>query len=377
MPKRHRDSESPAADGTADVERTEPKPPATFNGALAKFAFKPSKPITRSATKLSTPIRAISRTLSRTMSIKPEVSSSPSQSQTTSTASSPAPKKKKKKPRHPGYADPSTYAHLTGIADSLSTGLILVFIGTNPGLSTARTGHAYAAPSNLFWRLLHSSGLTPDRRLNASEHLSLPELYSLGNTNLVARPTKDQAELSRHEMEASVPVLEEKIRRYKPEAVCVVGKGVWERIYRVKAGKAVKSADFAFGWQEDWRLGAEEGEGEGRWEGAKVYVAVSTSGLVAGYTPKRKEEIFRELGDWVNKRREERGEEAPRNVERAVVEEAARRREEEWRRGLEEAGAGVKVEGEGEGVAKKDVPGLENEMVERAVAATEAGEIVV
>lgn len=159
-------------------------------------------------------------------------------------------------------------------------------------------------------------------------------------------------------MEASVPVLEEKIRTYKPEAVCVVGKGIWERIYRVKAGKPVKSADFAFGWQDGWRLGAEEGEG--RWEGAKVYVAVSTSGLVAGYTPKRKEEIFRELGEWVNKRRQERGEEAPRAVERGVVEEAVRRREEEWRRGLEEA-----------------VAGLEGEIIEGAGEAAEAGETAV
>ncbi|KAF8254081.1 DNA glycosylase, partial [Wilcoxina mikolae CBS 423.85] len=239
---------------------------------------------------------------------------STSTSTSTSTPSSPTPNPKKKRPKHTGYAPPAKYAHLSGIPDALSTNLICVFVGTNPGLKTAATGHSYSAPSNLFWKLLHQSGLTPDQRRPPTDDLKLPELYSLGNTNLVSRPTKDQAELSLSEMEACVPVLEEKVRRWKPEAVCIVGKGIWERIYKVKAGKRLK--EFVFGWQEGWRFGGVEGE----WEGAKVFVAVSTSGLVAGYSTERKLEIMTELGRWVEERRRERGETAPRGLSDEVVE---------------------------------------------------------
>jgi hypothetical protein len=44
----------------------------------------------------------------------------------------------------------------------------------------------------------------------------------------------------------------------------------------------------------------------GGWEGAKVFVACSTSGLAASLLPAEKEKIWRELGVWVEKRREER-----------------------------------------------------------------------
>lgn len=49
-------------------------------------------------------------------------------------------------------------------------------------------------------------------------------------------------------------------------------------------------------------MGAVEG-----WDGAKVFVATSTSGLAASLLPAEKERIWKELGDWVVMRRKERG----------------------------------------------------------------------
>ena len=46
-------------------------------------------------------------------------------------------------------------------------------------------------------------------------------------------------------------------------------------------------------------------EAAGVWAGARVFVATSTSGLAAGLSLKQKEEIWSELGTWVNRRREE------------------------------------------------------------------------
>jgi len=99
----------------------------------------------------------------------------------------------------------------------------------------------------------------------------------LGNTNIVSRPTRNGSELSKKEMDDSVHVLEEKIGRYKPEAVCLVGKSIWESVWRKQKGKAIKKEEFRYGWQDDGERMAE------------------------------KERIWRELGVWVEKRREERG----------------------------------------------------------------------
>ncbi|KAN0093851.1 DNA glycosylase [Hyaloscypha variabilis] len=213
---------------------------------------------------------------------------------------SPSPRKKSRSPS--GYAPPSTYAHLPELQDVLAPNLICVFIGLNPGITTATSGHAYAHPSNLFWKLLHSSGCT-DRRLHPSEDGTLPEKYELGNTNIVSRPTRNGSELSKGEMDASVLVLEEKIERCRPEAVCVVGKSIWESIWRTRRGKGIRKEEFRYGWQD-------EGERMGRteeWEGARVFVASSTSGLAATLPVSEKERIWKELGVWVQERRKQRG----------------------------------------------------------------------
>ncbi|KAI1756879.1 DNA glycosylase [Xylaria castorea] len=282
--------------------------------------------------------------------------------------SSPSPRKKKKKKRDrasSSYAPPSTYAHLPPLIDVIAPNLLILFIGLNPGVQTARTGHAYAHPSNLFWRLLHSSGITPVP-CRAEEDGTLPERFSLGNTNIVARPSRNGAELSRAEMDAGVAILEQKCRRWRPEVVCVVGKGIWESIFRVWKGRNLAKAEFDYGWQTE-RMGAvppaddsaavkigadvrkglvgtqvllddgadvddDRGSGgggsgggesevnateeeqrekvdDGSWEGARIFVATSTSGLAASLRPEEKEKIWKVLGDWCVQRRKERAEE--------------------------------------------------------------------
>lgn len=130
------------------------------------------------------------------------------------------------------YASSSIYASFPELRDSLAHNLICIFIGLNPGLTTSISGHAYAHPSNLFWKLLHSSGCTP-RLFHPTEDAELPNLLGLGNTNIVSRPSRSSKELRRAELDAGVSALEDKIRMYKPEAVCIVGKGIWESIWRI------------------------------------------------------------------------------------------------------------------------------------------------
>ncbi|KAI0160592.1 DNA glycosylase [Xylariaceae sp. FL1272] len=255
----------------------------------------------------------------------------------TSTSNPNSPSPKKKRTREPSsYAPPSTYAHLPPLVDILEPNLIILFIGLNPGVQTARQGHAYAHPSNLFWKLLYSSGLTPVP-CKPEEDRTLPARFGLGNTNIVSRPSRNGAELSKAEMDAGVAVLEEKCRRYRPEVVCVVGKSIWESMYRVWKGRNLKKGEFEYGWQEE-RIGAvppkadsatvkvkdevveeelgkgtvaDEGIGDKKvddtpWEGSRIFVATSTSGLAATVSKDEKERIFKILGDWCVQRRKER-----------------------------------------------------------------------
>ncbi|RYP03921.1 hypothetical protein DL764_004797 [Monosporascus ibericus] len=215
--------------------------------------------------------------------------------------------------RSSGYAPPSMYAHLPGLPDAVAPNMLIFFIGLNPGIETARTGHAYAHPSNLFWKLLYSSGITPVP-CKAAEDRGMPERYGLGLTNIVARPSRSGAELSRVEMDAGVAALEAKCARWRPEVVCVVGKSIWESIFRVRRGRPLAKGEFRYGWQdENERMGvvedddavAEDGQ-RGRWGGARVFVSSSTSGLAASLRPEEKERIWKELGDWCVQRRKER-----------------------------------------------------------------------
>jgi mismatch-specific thymine-DNA glycosylase len=265
----------------------------SFKSRLSKFQYAETSD---SATNVAPSLAPIQRTAKRTR---------PDEASTGRLA-----KKKKRTPSK--YADPAKYAHLSPLVDILEPNLICVFVGTNPGVQTATAGHAYAHPSNHFWKLLHASGLT-DRRLKPEEDRSLPALYCMGNTNIVERPSKDAAELSKEEMAAGTAKLDAKFLEYKPEAVCIVGKGIWESIWRYRYGKNMAKAEFKYGWQDEKHNMGKGSNGEKEmdcdgddWKGAKVFVTTSTSGLAASLKPAEKEAIWKPFGEWVQKRRVER-----------------------------------------------------------------------
>ncbi|EXJ90060.1 TDG/mug DNA glycosylase [Capronia epimyces CBS 606.96] len=214
-------------------------------------------------------------------------------------------KKKRSTTKERSARDP--YSPTNKLVDSLRPGLILVFVGLNPGLMTAATGHAYAHPSNRFWHIVHASGITPQKH-DPSETRDLMDLYQIGNTNICARPTRSGDGLSKAELEEGALILDQKIAQCQPEAVAIVGKGIWEAIWMVKKGqKKFKDPDFHWGWQdEEMQLGRRVDEsGRVIWAGAKTFVATSTSGLAATLTPAEKLAIWKPLGDWVTRRREE------------------------------------------------------------------------
>lgn len=322
----------------------------SFNGGLEKFAHvASSKTVKTELPPESSPAKTLKRKLEATddeveggakgaiVAVKVEASrrSSPRKpkailTQSTLMAKSPALGRRSTR-RRPGsknghhtndaaIASPTTALTPTDgpvslLRDTIPDSLVLLLIGVNPGILTGQTGYAYAHPSNLYWRLLHSSGITSFRH-PPSDTYRLPELYCVGNTNIVTRATRDASQLSRDEMNAGVPVLEEKVSKCRPEAVCLVGKGIWEAVWRVRKGRNIKKQEFRYGWQDESEnmgkagrvVGAAEGASDqDTWPGARVFVATTTSGLAASMSLAEKQAVWNELGSWVQDRREARG----------------------------------------------------------------------
>jgi thymine-DNA glycosylase len=135
----------------------------------------------------------------------------------------------------------------------------------------------------------------------------MPDLYNIGNTNLCDRATRSGDGLTKQEQADGAVVVDQKIARYKPEAVCIVGKGIWDVIYKMKTGKTLKRQDFAYGWQDEglWLGKTLDDNGDSSWVGARTFVCTSTSGLAADTRPAEKLAIMSKLGDWVKQRRKE------------------------------------------------------------------------
>lgn len=144
------------------------------------------------------------------------------------------------------------------LPDILDYNLKIVFIGFNPGLRSAETGHHYAGKSNSFWKLLHQSGITPVR-LEPEEDARLPE-FGYGSTNIVKRPTRSAAELTPSEFREGAAALKKLLLLYKPRIACYVGIGVYR----------------AFSGQKDISCGVQE---QSVVENITDYVCSSPSGL--------------------------------------------------------------------------------------------------
>ena len=123
----------------------------------------------------------------------------------------------------------------------------MLFVGINPGVRSAETGHHFAGFSNRFWKLLTESRLVPEP-ITYVDDARLVE-WGLGITNLIARPTPGINDLRPQEYVEGWAILERKIRRYRPAVVALVGVTVYRAILplarRSGAGEAPFSSDAA------------------------------------------------------------------------------------------------------------------------------------
>ena len=171
-----------------------------------------------------------------------------------------------------------TREELSASADRLvpavaAPGLRVLFVGINPGLYTAWSGHHFARPGNRFWPALHRSGFTP-RQLHPRDQRELLAL-GLGVTNIVERATATAAELSADELREGGRRLEEDAGRYAPTVVAVLGVTAYRAAYQ--------------------EPGAVLGPQERRIGPSRVWVLPNPSGLNAHHSLDDLARRFREL----------------------------------------------------------------------------------
>ncbi|QDR83176.1 mismatch-specific DNA-glycosylase [Sporomusa termitida] len=112
------------------------------------------------------------------------------------------------------------------VPDIIDYDLKILFIGFNPGLRSAATGHHFAGYSNKFWKLLAAAGLTPYRFRPEEDRALLA--VGLGVTNIVARPSRAAAEITKAEYQAGKEILAAKLSLYRPRLACFAGVGVYK-----------------------------------------------------------------------------------------------------------------------------------------------------
>ena len=159
------------------------------------------------------------------------------------------------------------------VPDVVGPDLAVLFCGINPGRMSGALGQHFARPGNRFWKVLHAAGFT-ERVLTPAEQRLLLD-YRLGVTNLVDRTTAMAAEISEAELTDGARRLADKVERWKPGWVAVLGVLAYRR---------------AFG-----RPTATIGPQEERIGSTGIWVLPNPSGLQARYQLPEMVHMFTEL----------------------------------------------------------------------------------
>jgi TDG/mug DNA glycosylase family protein len=171
---------------------------------------------------------------------------------------------------------------LPPLRDRIRPGVEVLFVGINPGVRSALTGHHFAGFSNRFWKLLYESRLVPEP-IGFTDDDRLPD-WGFGITNIIARATPGIDTLRPHEYVEGRRKLTAKVRRFTPRIVALVGVTVFRAMFPDHKGPV------APGLQEQ-TLGE-----------AAVFVLPNTSGRNANFSYAQMLSAFRAL-----KRFSERG----------------------------------------------------------------------
>ena len=178
------------------------------------------------------------------------------------------------------------------LRDRIRPGVRVLFVGINPGIRSALTGHHFAGFSNRFWKLLFDAGLVPEP-ITYKDDTRLPN-WGYGITNIVPRATAGIGGLRPHEFQDGAVVLLRKIRRYRPAIVAVVGVTVWRALLEAWADRTARTRSIALGAQRPERI-AGPGFAAAIPAGTRFFVLPNPSGRNANYSYEEMLTAFRSL----------------------------------------------------------------------------------
>jgi TDG/mug DNA glycosylase family protein len=133
------------------------------------------------------------------------------------------------------------------LRDRIEPGVRVLFVGINPGVRSAETGHHFAGYSNRFWKLLYESRLVPEPITYVDDD-RLAE-FGYGITNIVPRPSPGMTDLRPQEYQDGARVLMDKIRAFQPEIVALVGVTVYRALLISLGDRAAVKRPVALGFQ--------------------------------------------------------------------------------------------------------------------------------
>lgn len=108
------------------------------------------------------------------------------------------------------------------LPDKIPASMHTLFVGINPAVRSAQVGHYYAHPTNMFWRLITGSGLTPNP-VQARDDDVLVE-HGFGFTDVAKRPTANAGELETAEFQAARQRLTEIVQGKNPKTIVFISK---------------------------------------------------------------------------------------------------------------------------------------------------------
>ena len=118
---------------------------------------------------------------------------------------------------------------LPPLRDRIRPGVEVLFVGINPGVRSALTGHHFAGFSNRFWKVLYEARLVPEP-ITFEDDDRLTD-WGFGITNIVARATPGIDTLRPHEYATGRTRLLQKVRRFRPRVVALVGVTVFRAMF--------------------------------------------------------------------------------------------------------------------------------------------------
>ena len=178
--------------------------------------------------------------------------------------------------------DPADWSRLR-LKDRITSDVRVLFVGINPGVRSAVTGHHFAGFSNRFWKLLFESGLVPEA-IGHQDDGRLPE-FGYGITNLIARPSPGINDLRPIEYVEGWTILERKIRKYRPRLVALIGVTLYRAILPLLGSPRHLPKNHPV------ELGAQSEQ----IHGARIFVLPNPSGRNANFTYAEMLEAFRRL----------------------------------------------------------------------------------